>query len=276
MSQEPHQEADPDDCAVVLTRINERICLITLNRPDKRNAMNFAARSALMDALDECRDAARVIIITGAGPAFCAGADLNERQDDIRLPPPPTPSSRRADWIAVQEAVRRHPAVTIAAVNGYALGGGLTLLNSCDLAVAALDAEIGMPEVSFGFYPGLAGPSTQLRTTAKRAAWMVLTGERINGQTAEAWGLVNMAVPGDQLIAVATGVAERIARYDALTLECCKKALWEIPTHLTDWTAAFEYGESINAQIRERTPAAQSGLARFVRGERSAAQGRHA
>jgi enoyl-CoA hydratase/carnithine racemase len=273
MTAEPTEREEVGDPPVLLRRIDDRTCLVTLNRPDQRNAMNFAARSALVDALDECRDRARVVVITGAGAAFCAGADLKERQADIRLGAASTPATRRADWAAVQEAVRRHPAVIIAAVNGYALGGGLTLINSCDLAVAAQDAEIGMPEVSFGFYPGLAGPSTQLRTTAKRAAWMVLTGERISGRTAEDWGLVNRAVPAELLMEAVLEIAQRIARYDAVTLEWCKKALWDIPSHLTDWTAAFDYGESINAQIRERTSAAQAGLDKFARGERSVAQG---
>jgi enoyl-CoA hydratase/carnithine racemase len=262
------------EALVLFEHLGGDVSRITLNRPAQRNAMNRAARSALVDALDECRvRRAKVVILTGAGPAFCAGVDLKEAAPEASESATDDAAQRRSAWSAVQEAIRRHPAVVIAAVNGYALGGGLTLINTSDLAVAAEDAQIGMPEVSFGLYPGLAGPSTQLRLSAKRAAWMVLSAERIDGRTAESWGLVNRAVPGGELAATALAMARTVAQYDAVTLEWSKKALWEIPMHLTDWTTALEYGENVRAQIRVRTNAFDQGLENFAQGQRSSAQG---
>lgn len=260
--------------AVLVEHLGEGISRITLNRPEKRNAMNRAARSALVDALDDCRaQRAKVVILTGAGPAFCAGVDLKEAAPEGSEAPTNDTAERRSSWRNVQEEIRRHPAVVIAAVNGYALGGGLTLINSSDLAVAAEEAQIGMPEVSFGLYPGLAGPSTQLRLGAKRAAWMVLSAQRIDGRVAEEWGLVNRAVPAGDLADEALAMARIVARYDAVTLEWSKKALWEIPMHITDWTTALEYGENVRAQIRVRTDSVDEGLANFAEGRRSLAQG---
>jgi enoyl-CoA hydratase/carnithine racemase len=246
------------------------VARIVLNRPAKRNAMNRAARGALLAALDACRGSARVVVLTGNGPAFCSGVDLKEVRSSA---PGQSTLDGEHPWIAVQEAIRRHPAILLAAVNGFALGGGLTLINSCDLAVAAEDAEIGMPEVGFGLYPGLAGPSTQLRLGPKRAAWMVLTGERISGRTAEEWGLVNRAVPREALQDEALAVATAIARYDAVTLTWCKKALWEVPMHISDWTAALEYGEGVGTQIRAASDVVARGLDAFADGRRNPGQG---
>lgn len=244
------------------------VARITFNRPEKRNAMSREARRQLLDRFAALEGKPSVIVITGSGPAFCAGVDLKELNSSDG-----SPTDDRYPWIAVQEAIRTCPAIVIAAVNGYALGGGVTLINSADLAIADEQAEIGMPEVGFGLYPGLAGPSTQLRLQPKRAAWMVLTGERISGRTAVEWGLVNVATTSERLQDDAVALAARIAQYDPETLRWCKKALWQVPMHLSDWTAALEYGESVGTQIRSSTDAVSKGLTTFTSGGRSASQG---
>lgn len=263
-----------EDSPVLVRHYDSGVSVITLNRPDKRNAMNRAARSSLMTALDECRTKAKVILLTGNGPAFCAGIDLKEAESEGKIQgKSDTRSDRSYEWRAVQEAIRCHPAIVIAVVNGFALGGGVTLINASDLAIAAEDAQIGMPEVGFGLYPGLAGPSTQLRLPAKRAAWLVLTTQRIDGRVAQEWGLVNLAVPGEILIDEAMVIAEQIARHNAVTLQWSKKALWEIPMHVQDWTAALEFGEHIGAEIRARSDVVTRGLKAFAAGTRNPGQG---
>ncbi|TDD35960.1 enoyl-CoA hydratase/isomerase family protein [Actinomadura sp. KC06] len=232
--------------------LSDGVARITLNRPEKRNAMSRAARAALLDVLDRCDGHVRVIVLTGAGPAFCAGVDLKESAEED-IDSDRRGAGRRTSWLTVQERIRQHSAIVIAAVNGFALGGGLTLINSSDLAVAADDAPIGMPEVGFGLYPGLAGPSTQLRLGAKRAAWMVLTADRITGATAAEWGLVNLAVPAAELQSAALDLARRVARHNAVTLSWAKRALHEIPMYISDWTKALEYGEDVRHQIAART-----------------------
>lgn len=267
MARTPEQTSEAQS-PVLVTRVGERIRRITLNRPHKRNALDRAARQALRDALEECRDAS-VIVLTGAGGTFCAGMDLSQlatksRADEDEL---------NQSWRTVQEDIRHHPAIVIASVAGYALGGGATLINTCDLAVVAEDAQIGTPEIGFGFYPGLAGPAAQLRLSAKRAAWMVLTAERIDGRTAEQWGMANLAVPAAELDRRTAELAERVAGFDPVALEWSKKALWQIPMHIGEWGAALEFGAYVNAEIHSRTRSHEDALDGFLGGVRHPGQG---
>jgi enoyl-CoA hydratase/carnithine racemase len=244
--------SDSEPPRVLVDDLTGGVLRMTLNRPAKRNAMDFAARKALVEALDTTYGHAKVIILTGTGTSFCAGMDLKEVASGDAYDMT-DPMRRRTVWTNVQHEIRSHPAVVIAAVNGFALGGGVTLINTADLAIAANEASIGMPEASFGLYPGVAGPSTQLRLLPKHAAWMVLTAARIDGSTAEAWGLVNRSVPLADLNRITEDVAHRIAAYDAVTLEWCKRSLQQVPGHIPEWRAALEYGESVGTQIRART-----------------------
>ncbi|MGI5519277.1 enoyl-CoA hydratase/isomerase family protein [Streptomyces sp. CA-106131] len=266
MSSADQHATEPE---ILLDHLGNGVSQITFNRPRQRNAMNLAARVGLVKALDECRGKTKVILLTGNGPAFCAGVDLKEGQvstGDAEL-------DKRTEWAAVQEEIRNHPAIVIAVVGGFALGGGSTLINVSDLAIAAQEASIGMPEIGFGLYPTLAGPAAQLRISPKRAAWMVLTGERIDGATAARWGLVNAAVPLDKLEAEARAVAEGVARFDATALEWAKKALWKIPGEISEWTAAIAFGHEVAGEISARSTALAEGLGRFRAGERNPGQG---
>jgi enoyl-CoA hydratase/carnithine racemase len=260
---------------VLVDHLDEGISRITLNRPEKRNAMNQAARSGLVDALDECREAqSKVIVLTGNGPAFCAGIDLKETAArEAEGWEPTTAFEHRTTWRAVQLEIKNHPAIVIAAVNGFALGGGVTLINASDLAIAADEASIGMPEIGFGIYPNLAGPSTQLRVNQKRAAWMVLTAERIDGETAAVWGIVNRSVPLANLMGETMELARRVGGFNAAALAWSKQALWEIPAHTSDWAAALKYGEDVGVQIQARSARFRDGLASFSAGERNPGQG---
>jgi len=227
--------------------------VITLNRPDKRNAMNTAAQKRLQQLLRDNVGRYPVAIITGAGPAFCSGIDLKERRERLeRGEAEPEYSRQGHSWIETIEAIRVHPTVFIAAVNGYALGGGISLINVCDLAIAAEDAEIGMPEITFASYPTVAGPTTQLRILRKHASWLVLTGKRIDGITAARWGMVNKAVPKERLMDEARAVAEHVSRFNPVTLDWSKKALDDIPSKVSDWTTALEYGRTVTSVIQNQ------------------------
>ncbi len=253
---------------VLVDRPEPRIARITLNRPHKRNALDSAARQGLLDALAETRDSS-VVVLTGAGKTFCAGMDLSQlatrtKADEDEL---------NDTWRTVQETIRRHPAVVIASVAGYALGGGATLINVCDLAVVAENAQIGTPEIGFGYYPGLAGPAVQLRVSAKRAAWMVLTAERIDGRTAVEWGMANEAVPVDRLAERTLEIARRLAGFEPVALEWSKKALWQIPMQISEWRAALEFGAYVNAEIHSRTASHHEALDSFLAGRPNPGQG---
>ena len=248
--------------------------LLRIAREGQRNAMDRAARSALAAALAELAQPGgevRAIIITGSGASFCAGLDLKERSADQAAGVPDTAGT---EWLEINMALRRHPAVCIAAVNGLALGAGVTLINSCDLALAADGASIGCPEIGFASYASMAGPTLQLSgLSRKRAAWMLLTAPRIDALTAERWGLINEVVPADDLLTRSTAVATQIAGYDAAALAEIKQTLDHIPAQVADWRGAMEYGQTVNAAIRARSGAAAAGLALFARGRRSPGQG---
>ena len=260
--------ADPE-APILLSRVEGRIWRLTINRPAKRNALDRRARAEFVAALDRCRKDASVLILDGAGGTFTSGMDLNqlttgEIDDENEL---------NETWRLTQEKIRSHPAIVIASVQGYALGGGSTLINVCDLAVVAEDAQIGMPEIGFGFYPGLAGPAAQLRLSAKRAAWMVLTAKRIDGRTAVDWGMANVAVPSTEVDAATLELARHIARFDPAALEWSKRALWQIPMQISEWSAALQFGSYVNAEIHARTSSHRDALDNFVAGRPNPGQG---
>lgn len=221
---------------------------IVLNREDKANALNRAAQSQLLNALTSCdNDDTRVVILTGQGKrSFCAGVDLTELRAAKPVKAPP--GQDRDLWLTIVDSVRKHTAVVIAAVNGYALGGGLSLINASDLAVSAESATFGMPEIGFGAFPRLAGPSTLRRIQRKRAAWLALTGDRIDAQTALNWGLVNQVVADKDLLAETRRLATKLAAFDAAALRWTKRGVDDIEP--LDWSHSLEFGAYVRDRIR--------------------------
>lgn len=236
-------------CANVIVERNGDWAVIRIAREAKRNALDRRTRIALLRAFDSLQGQARCIVLTGSGASFCAGLDLKERANERAAGLRDTSGE---EWIAVNMAIRRHPAVFIAAVNGMALGGGMTLVNACDLAIAADDAWLGCPELASSAYAGAAGPTGMLSWPRKRVAWMLLTAERIDARTAERWGMINEVVPAAALQARAAELAARIAGFDVAALEETKKSLDHVPSQVSDWEGAMRYGQAVNAAIRAR------------------------
>jgi enoyl-CoA hydratase/carnithine racemase len=254
---------------IVVTR-HDGWAELRVDREAKRNAMDRASRDGLMRAFDALRGEARAIVLTGTGASFCAGMDLKEREEEEKA----GILTAGDEWIAVNMAIRAHPAIFIAAVNGLALGGGATLINVCDLAIASTQASIGCPEMGFATYPGMAGPAIQLSgVTRKQAAWLVLTTNRIDGATAMRWGMVNECVEPELLLPRARDIAQQVARFDAVALTESKKALDRIPAFITDWQEAMDHGQMVNLTIRSKTTAQAEGSARFAAGIRNPGQG---
>lgn len=259
--------------SMILMEKKDKYAIVTLNRPAKRNAMSRAAQMELWAALEDAKADCRVIVLTGAGDiAFCAGIDLSE---DKALKKSDSPERQYAQggnsWFETQEIIRRHPAILIAAVNGYALAGGLTLVHNSELAIASEKAQFGIPEVGLGLFPGLAGPSTVHRVLPKHAAYMILTARRIDARTAERWGIVNEVVPPEELLPRAEALAAHIAQFDPVVLDYAKKAIREIPN--LDWSRGIDYGIYTGTMIRSQTPAATQGISSFLAGERKPGQG---
>ena len=245
--------------------------ILTLNRPNQRNAMSRAAQAEMRAALDDSRDC-KVLIITGNGPAFCAGIDLKENRELREQGVSERQYAHGSNsWVETNEHVRRHPAVCIAAVNGFALGGGLTLAHNCEIAIASENAQFGMPEFGFGTFPGLAGPATIRRILPKHAAYMILTAKRIDPHTAERWGIVNSVVPHDQLLPEAEALAQHICQFDPILIDFAKKAIRDLD--LMPWDDGLVYGGYIGNLVRQQSTAAKEGLDRFAAGEKNVGQG---
>jgi enoyl-CoA hydratase len=183
--------------------VADRIATITVNRPDKLNALNDRVIAELGDAIDDARANNDVagIVLTGAGRAFVAGADISELEAHGAI-------SAKALAQRGQDVFRRFetsPKPTIAAVNGFALGGGCELAMSCHIRIASDAAKFGQPEVKLGLVPGYGGTQRLPRLIGKgRALQLLLTGEMIDAHEAFRIGLVNRVVPGAELIGAAT------------------------------------------------------------------------
>ncbi|MGH2699713.1 MAG: enoyl-CoA hydratase/isomerase family protein [Actinomycetota bacterium] len=178
---------------VVLTRTSGPVATLTINRPERRNAINPEVTRALSEGLvrAENDDAVSVVVLTGAGDrAFCAGADLGSMNPEGAV----AQHFTRADLGDLFRRMRRARLPIIARVNGHALAGGFGLMLACDLVVARSDAEMGTPEIDLGLWPFMITAVIQRDVPRKVALELMLTGKRMAARDAERWGFVNRAV----------------------------------------------------------------------------------
>lgn len=201
------------------------VAVVTLNRPEVLNAFNTATAEALRDVFQQLRDddALRAVVITGAGDrAFCAGADLKERDgmtDEAWM-------RQHRIFQDAFRAVRECPVPTIAAVDGYALGGGCELALTCDLIVASERAVFGLPEVSRGIMPGLGATQYLPRLVGRsRAKELMFTGRRWSAQEAFDWGMVCRLTPPGDALAEALSLAQTIAQQAPIAVRQVKRAV---------------------------------------------------
>jgi len=200
------------------------VALLTINRPEKRNALNIQTRREGAAALEELREdeAVRVVVVTGAGDkAFIAGADISEFEGR-------TANTQRDVMLgrSLFTAVDTFPKPLIAMVNGYCLGGGCELAMACDIRIASDKASFGQPEINLGIIPGGGGTQRLTRLVGEgKAMELILTGDMIDAQTAYNLGLVNMVVPATDLEAKTMELAARIATKSPVALRMAKEAV---------------------------------------------------
>ena len=209
----------------VRSESKDGVLTLTLDRPDVLNAMNNAMRAQLLDIFTRLRtdDTVKVVVITGAGErAFCAGADIREFLE------PPTPthfreSRKRLDFRAEME---RCSQPIIAAIRGFALGGGLELALACDIRIAAEDAQLGLTEINLAIIPGGGGTQRLPRLVGRgKALEMILTGMRVPAAEALRIGLVERVVPVAELMPAAQVLARQIADKAPIALRYAKEAV---------------------------------------------------
>lgn len=195
------------------------VVTVTLNRPEALNALSRELQAEMADALGRVRDddSVRVLVLTGTGRAFSAGADLKQRvQNDSAGGDSPDAIINPRRGLSVTDIGKP----SIAAINGYALGGGLELAMTCDLRIASTAATLGLPEITRGFFPGGGGPQRLPRLIPRAMAMeMLLTGDPIDAETAQQWGLVSRVVEPEELMPRALAIAERIAEHAPLAVQ---------------------------------------------------------
>ena len=228
--------AAPVDAAA-LYEVRDGIALVTFNRPAALNAVNAALSSAVGEALEAAAadPQVRVVVVTGSGRAFCAGADLKElaRQRPVHAPDHP-------EWGFAGLVRHWIDKPVIAAVNGYAMGGGTEIALACDLVVAADSATFGLPEVKRGLLAAAGGVvRLQRQLPLKRALQLALTGDAIDAATAYDWGLINEVVPADAVVDAALALAGRIAANAPLSVEHTKRTMHRTAAGASDWDAEW-------------------------------------
>jgi enoyl-CoA hydratase len=246
--------------------VADRIATITVNRPDKLNALNDALMAELGDAIDEAiaRDDVGGVLLTGAGRAFVAGADIAEMVDEGALA-----MKERAE--RGQRTFRRFetsPKPTVAAVNGFALGGGCELAMACHIRIASEAAKFGQPEVKLGIVPGYGGTQRLPRLVGKgRALQLLMTGEMIDAAEAHRIGLVNRIVPAAELIGAARAMLGTIVAQGPLAVAHCIEAVdrgLDMPledaialeaSYFGLLSASADKGEGMRAFLEKRAPA---------------------
>jgi len=200
------------------------VATLTMNRPDARNAMSLPLLDALAARLDELPDGPHVLVLTGAGKAFCAGMDLKSVLGDETAPPKLLHGIAR-----LTTRLRTLPMVVLAKVNGAAIGGGCGLACACDIVVSHADAKLGFPEVDLGVCPAVVAPVLVRKIGAGRARAILLRGGLMDGAKAHEAGIVDELSPTrDDLDAVCDSIVDRLAAGGAHAVAATKQLLTEL------------------------------------------------
>jgi methylglutaconyl-CoA hydratase len=239
-----------------------RVARITLNRPEKRNAITAEMMAALHEALQRAEDdsTVRVLLIRGAGKDFCAGLDLSEVLQSAVDAPSSLASARRLGHLYI--AMRRHPKPIVAAVQGRALGGGAGIATASDLILATESAQIGYPEVKLGFIPAIVTTMLRRAVNERQAMELALTAEPLSAPRAYAIGLINRVVPDAEFDGEVERYVAALAEKSATAMNMSKALLYE--TDGLSFEASIEAGVQANIQART-TDDFKRGVERFLK-----------
>lgn len=244
----------PEGTPLLLRQDRDGIAVLTLNRPEARNALSMALMSALLVALDEIEreESVKVVILAANGPAFCAGHDLKELRSD------PRPEAYEAIFERCSQlmlSITHLPKPVIARVQGMATAAGCQLAATCDLVVASEAARFATPGVNIGIFCSTPMVALSRAVPRKQAMEMLLTGEAISAVRAAALGLVNRVVPADRLEAAAEELARGIAAKSPLVLSIGKEAFYRQLD--LDLAEAYAYTGEVMVRNMEAADAAE-------------------
>jgi methylglutaconyl-CoA hydratase len=247
----------------VLYTVAEAVARITLNRPDKRNALNDEIIAGVKSALNEAqRDSqVRVVLIEGAGKDFCSGADLSSLQKIATA----SVSDNTKDARSLLELfllIRKLSVPVVAAVRGRALAGGCGLATACDLVVASASARFGYPEVKIGFVPAIVMAILRRNVSEKRAFELITRGEEISASGALEIGLINKVFSDEDFDSEVTNYLKRFAEVSKSAVALTKSLLYQVDG--LSFAEAVETGADVNV-IARLTDDCQQGIARFLK-----------
>jgi trans-feruloyl-CoA hydratase/vanillin synthase len=254
--------------ATVLVEIDEGIAWVTLNRPDKRNAMSPALNDEMVRVLDalEIDDRVAVVVLTGAGDAFSAGMDLKEFFRDLDpLPYSKKMRIKRSAWQWQWKMLLTYPKPTIAMVNGWCFGGAFTPLVACDLAIAAEEAQFGLSEINWGILPG--GQVTKAITAVmshRDAMYYALTGKTFDGRKAAEMRLVNEAVPLSELKQHTRELATLLRSKNPTVLRGTKMAVRMVQEMPWEVSNDYLFAKSAESQFHDPERGRSQGLTQFL------------
>ncbi|MEE1925566.1 enoyl-CoA hydratase/isomerase family protein [Pseudomonas sp. 148P] len=235
--------------SVVLNDTADGVRTITLNRADKLNALNFALTEGLVAAFKaaDADDSVRAVVVTGAGRGFCAGADT--REFAVLTPDNQDLVERRAALTTeLQGLVKQMGKPVIAAVNGYAMGGGAGLAISCDLVLAGESARFGYPEVKHGIVAAIVMAGLVEHVGRKAAFELVATGRTVHADEARALGLVNRVLPDSQLLDEARALALSLAAHPVNAMQATKRIFHQVAE--LPFSEGLKLGQQLNARMR--------------------------
>jgi enoyl-CoA hydratase/carnithine racemase len=246
----------------VLVEHSDRVALITLNRPAARNALNRALLNALQSALDDAVADSDVgaIVLTGAGSAFCAGADLKESSENLVSREFWGQYERTTQSMRLQQQLPRLSKPVIAAVNGPAVAGGCGLAMACDIVISSDKARYGYPEVTHGLVAAMVMVNLSRLLSRRQALDLLLSGRLIDAQEALQLGMVNRVVTHESLLPEAIAYARRLATMSASALRITKTLFHQVVE--LDYDRALEHARDVNQMLRQ-TSDAQSGTLAF-------------
>jgi trans-feruloyl-CoA hydratase/vanillin synthase len=240
----------------VLVEVSEGIAWVTLNRPEKRNAISPRLSADMVQVLRDVNadPEARVMVLTGAGTSFCAGMDLKEVFRELADKPAELALAQADARNWMWEGITRSPKPVIAMVNGFCFGGGFAPLLASDIAVAGSDAVFGLSEINWGHFLGGAVSKIVVDAMGRRmAAYYTLTGERFDAYAAEKMGIVTFAVAQAELKQKVTEIARTLASKGAVALQVNKEVMRITPDMTID--QCYEYAAAKSDQLRVRDKA---------------------
>jgi trans-feruloyl-CoA hydratase/vanillin synthase len=252
----------------VRVEVDEGIGWVTLNRPEKRNAMSPTMNREMRDVLEtlELDDAVKVLVLTGAGESWTAGMDLKEYFREVDQAPEIVQEKIRRDASTWQwKLLRMYAKPTIAMVNGWCFGGGFSPLVACDLAIASESAVFGLSEINWGIPPGNLVSKALADTVGQRKALeYIMTGETFTGKQAAEMGLVNRAVPLEKLREETMALARVLASKNPVVLRAAKHGFKRCRELTWEQSEDYLYAKLDQAQLRDPEHGREKGLKQFL------------